>query len=49
MVGTASEDEVRANADWIEAAIDEELLAGVRAVLDPIRDQTWPSGRPENQ
>ena len=29
-------------------AQEEEVLAEVRAILAPVRDATWPSGRPEN-
>lgn len=49
LVGMASEAEVRQNLAWIDEPFDEEAFHGVRAVLAPIRDRTWPSGRPENQ
>jgi L-galactose dehydrogenase len=45
LVGTASPENLRKNAAWIEQPIDPELLAAVQAILAPIRNQTWPSGR----
>lgn len=48
LVGTASPENIRRNVRWMEEPIDEELLAEVRAILAPVQDVTWPSGRPEN-
>jgi L-galactose dehydrogenase len=48
LVGTASANNLRANVAWIDEPPDARLLAGVRKTLEPIRDRTWPSGRPEN-
>jgi L-galactose dehydrogenase len=48
LVGTASPENLRKNAAWIEQPIDRDLLAEVQALLAPIRNRTWPSGRPEN-
>jgi L-galactose dehydrogenase len=48
LVGTASPANLRKNAAWIEQPIDRDLLAEVLAILAPIHNCTWPSGRPEN-
>jgi L-galactose dehydrogenase len=48
LVSTASPDTIRRNAAWTEEAIDQELLLRVLEMLAPIANQTWPSGRPEN-
>jgi L-galactose dehydrogenase len=48
LAGTANPDNVTRNVRWIEEPIDRELLDGVRAILAPIKDQTWTLGRPEN-
>jgi L-galactose dehydrogenase len=48
LVGTASPQNLRKNAAWIEQPIDRDLLAEVQALLAPIRNRTWPSGRMEN-
>jgi aryl-alcohol dehydrogenase-like predicted oxidoreductase len=48
LVGTASPDNLKKNVAWIEQPIDQELLAEVLKILKPIHNQTWPSGRPEN-
>lgn len=37
-----------ASAVALLTAQEEEVLAEVRAILAPVRDATWPSGRPEN-
>jgi L-galactose dehydrogenase len=49
LVGTASPENLRKNAAWIEHVPDPELLAEVRTILAPVQDLTWPTGRPENQ
>ena len=46
--GTASPEHLRQNVAWIKAPPDPDLLAEVQAILAPIHNQTWPSGRPEN-
>jgi L-galactose dehydrogenase len=46
--GAANSAEIRNNVAWCAEPIDAGLLAEVRAVLRPIQDRTWPSGRPEN-
>jgi L-galactose dehydrogenase len=46
--GAASSAEIRNNVAWCAEPLDTGLLAEVQAVLQPVRDRTWPSGRPEN-
>jgi aryl-alcohol dehydrogenase-like predicted oxidoreductase len=48
LVGTASPDNIRNNIKWIEEPLDEELLAEVQDILQPVRNYTWIVGRPEN-
>jgi L-galactose dehydrogenase len=48
LVGTASPENMRNNIAWADEPIDRDLLAAVQNVLAPVKDQTWPSGRPEN-
>jgi len=48
IVGTANPERMLQNIREIEQPLDEELLAGVLEILKPVRDITWPSGRPEN-
>ena len=36
------------NIAWADEPLDAELLADVEAVLAPIRDVSWMTGRPEN-
>lgn len=48
LVGTANPDNMKRNAEWVEEAIDEELLQEVQELLKPVHNQTWLSGRPEN-
>lgn len=48
IVGTADPAKVEANLRMIERPLDPQLLAEVQAILAPVRDMTWPSGRPEN-
>jgi hypothetical protein len=40
---------VRRNVAAIQTAPDAALLAEVQAILQPVRDTTWPSGRAENR
>jgi L-galactose dehydrogenase len=49
LCGTASEAEIEANVRAVERPIDGPLLAAVGELLSPIRNATWPQGRPENQ
>jgi L-galactose dehydrogenase len=48
IVGTANPDRILQNIREIEEPIDTEILAGVQKILEPVRNMTWPSGRPEN-
>ncbi|HTE18739.1 MAG TPA: aldo/keto reductase, partial [Armatimonadota bacterium] len=48
LVGTASPENIRKNVEWSEGLPDPELLAGVREILEPVRNTTWATGRPEN-
>jgi aryl-alcohol dehydrogenase-like predicted oxidoreductase len=48
LVGTASPENIQKNVRWVQESMDEELLAAVLNILEPIRNRTWPSGRPEN-
>jgi L-galactose dehydrogenase len=47
LVSTANPDNIRNNAIWTEQSIDEELLKDVLALLEPVHDRSWVSGRPE--
>ncbi|WP_337035253.1 aldo/keto reductase [Paenibacillus illinoisensis] len=47
LVSSASEDNIRHNAEWVDEPLDEELLAEVLRILTPIHNITWTSGRPE--
>jgi L-galactose dehydrogenase len=44
LTGAARTSELETNLRAMTAPLDEALLADVMAVLDPIRDQTWPCG-----
>ncbi len=48
LVGTASPTQIENNAKWAQGSLDEEFLASVQTILAPIRNQTWRSGRAEN-
>ena len=45
---TADPVNMERNLAWADEPIDEQLLADVEAVLAPVRDLTWLTGRPEN-
>lgn len=47
LVSTANPDNIVKNARWVEEPIDQELLEEVLALLKPIHNLSWPSGRPE--
>lgn len=47
LVSTANPDNIIKNAKWTDEPIDEELLREVLAILTPIHNHTWLSGRPE--
>jgi L-galactose dehydrogenase len=48
ILGTANPANVEQNLRTIEEPLDRELLAEVQAILAPVHNMTWPSGRPEN-
>jgi aryl-alcohol dehydrogenase-like predicted oxidoreductase len=47
LVSTANPDNIASNARWVEEPIDGELLREVLALLEPVHNVTWVSGRPE--
>lgn len=48
LTGTANPMNIRKNVQWIEEPIDQQLLEEVQEILRPIMNQTWLSGREEN-
>lgn len=48
LVGTSRADQIAQNVRWLSEPIDEALLREVQETLLPIKNQTWPSGRAEN-
>ena len=48
LVSTGNPDNITKNVRWLDAPIDQEMLARVQKILAPIYNHTWPSGRPEN-
>jgi L-galactose dehydrogenase len=48
LVGMSSEEEVRRNLRAWEKPADTELLRQIKAILAPVANIEWPSGRPEN-
>jgi len=49
LVGTANPENLKKNVSWALGEVNEELLLQVQEILKPIHNQTWPSGRVENQ
>lgn len=47
-VGSADPDEMARNIAWATEALDADLVRDVEAILAPVTNTTWPSGRPEN-
>jgi L-galactose dehydrogenase len=45
VTGTAKRPELESNLRALGGAIDADLLAEVQAVLAPVKDKTWPSGK----
>lgn len=45
LVGTANPDHLKHNVEWIAEDINEDLLAEVLGILEPIHNKTWSSGR----
>jgi aryl-alcohol dehydrogenase-like predicted oxidoreductase len=48
LVGTAKAENIEKNIAWADEVLDRELLREVQKILSPIKNQTWPSGMPEN-
>jgi L-galactose dehydrogenase len=48
VVGTASAEHLRDLAAGLREPLDEELLGEVLAILEPVRNVSWSTGRPEN-
>lgn len=48
IVGSANPDNMRRNIAWAETPIDPQQLTAVQAMLAPVHNHTWLSGRPEN-
>lgn len=48
LVGTASPTNIANNVRWANEPLDPDLLADVLRILEPIHNQTWLSGMPEN-
>lgn len=48
LVGTADPENLERNVRWVEEPMDRALLAEVQKQLLSIKDQTWTTGRPEN-
>jgi L-galactose dehydrogenase len=48
LVGIGNLEQLTRNLDSMKMPLDIQLLREVQAILAPIRDQTWLSGRPEN-
>jgi L-galactose dehydrogenase len=49
LVGMSTRDEVRRNVDAFGASADAQMVRRVKAILAPVMNYVWPSGRPENQ
>ena len=49
LIGMSSTREVETSLGLLQNSTDKELLAQVEAVLAPVFNYVWPSGRPENQ
>jgi L-galactose dehydrogenase len=49
LIGMSSTREVETSLELLQSSIDKELLAQVEAILAPVFNYVWPSGRPENQ
>lgn len=47
LTGAKSEEEVRRNVQAVGRQPDPDVMAQIERILEPVRDQSWPSGRPE--
>jgi L-galactose dehydrogenase len=48
LLGTRTEAELRQSLRLLEQKLDVELVTAVLAILEPVANATWPSGRPEH-
>jgi len=48
LVGIASSEELEKNIRWLFEPLDQDLLKKVLQILEPVHNQVWPSGKPEN-
>jgi L-galactose dehydrogenase len=48
LVGIADPNQIISNVQQLSEPLNQELLNEVQVIMAPIRNQTWPSGRPEN-
>lgn len=48
LVGTANPTNIANNIKWAGEPLDRQLLLDVQAILAPVQNATWSSGRPEN-
>ena len=48
LVGTSNDKKVKETVRWVEERLDQRLLAEVQEILAPIQNETWPSGKKEN-
>ncbi|HET6220093.1 MAG TPA: aldo/keto reductase [Acidobacteriaceae bacterium] len=49
LIGISSTRQVETSLELLNSSTDQELLAQVKAILAPVFNYVWPSGRPENQ
>ncbi len=49
LIGISSTRQVETSLELLNSSTDKELLAQVKAILAPVLNYVWPSGRPENQ
>ncbi len=48
-VGMSNQREVEQNLNALDFEIPPDLLAEIASIAEPVKNTTWPSGRPENQ
>lgn len=48
LIGTADPLQIRNSVEWATEPLDLDLFEEVQHILEPIKDQTWATGRPEN-
>ena len=48
-IGMSSQREVEQNLTALDSEIAPDLLAEIARIAEPVKNTTWPSGRPENQ